>query len=109
MNLQTNHPLIPNSNDYIIYKKFGWKNWDVYLGLDSEMSIRKIRSIIQKENINRIKQNLNLIYTKKSYQEFVKNNLHLITQKALSTHSKHNPIDSIDDERKSFFNFHKDS
>jgi hypothetical protein len=61
----------------IIYKKFGWKNWDVYLGLDSEMSIRKIRSIIQKENINRIKQNLNLIYTKKSYQEFVKNNLHL--------------------------------
>jgi hypothetical protein len=36
----------------------------------------------------------------------VKNNLHLITQKALSTHSKHNPIDSIDDERKSFFNFH---
>ncbi len=32
--------------------------------------------------------------------------LHLITQKALSTQSKHNPIDSIDDERRSFINFH---
>ncbi len=32
--------------------------------------------------------------------------LHVITQKALSTHSKHNPIDSVDDERRSFFNFH---
>lgn len=31
--------------------------------------------------------------------------LHLITQRALSTHSKNNPVDSIDDERKSFLNF----
>jgi hypothetical protein len=31
--------------------------------------------------------------------------LHLITQKALSTNAKHNPLDSIDDERKSFVNF----
>jgi hypothetical protein len=31
--------------------------------------------------------------------------LNLITQRALSTQSKHNPIDSIDDERRSFFNF----
>ena len=31
--------------------------------------------------------------------------LHLITQKALSTNVKHNPLDSIDDERKSFLNF----
>jgi hypothetical protein len=31
--------------------------------------------------------------------------LHLITQKALSTNAKHNPLDSIDDERKSFLNF----
>jgi hypothetical protein len=32
--------------------------------------------------------------------------LHLITQKALSTQSKLNPTDSIDDERRSFVNFH---
>jgi hypothetical protein len=31
--------------------------------------------------------------------------LHLITQKALSTNSKYNPVDSIDDERKSFMHF----
>jgi hypothetical protein len=31
--------------------------------------------------------------------------LHLITQKALSTNTKQNPLDSIDDERRSFMNF----
>jgi hypothetical protein len=31
--------------------------------------------------------------------------LHHITQKALTTKSKHNPVDSIDDERKSFLQF----
>ncbi len=73
--VQDNQQLPIDAN--IIYKKFGWINWDVYLGLESEMSIRKIRSIIQKENINRIKNNLNLIDTKESYQKFVNNNLHL--------------------------------
>jgi hypothetical protein len=33
------------------------------------------------------------------------NALNFITQKALSTNTKHNPIDSIDDERKSFCKF----
>ena len=30
----------------IIYKSFGWKSWNDFLGLENEMSIRKIKSII---------------------------------------------------------------
>jgi hypothetical protein len=66
-------PINPN----IIYRKFGWKNWNDFLSLDNEMSIRRIRLIIYKENENRIKKLINPIDTKETYIEFVNDNLHL--------------------------------
>ena len=75
------------------------------LGNSSNVKITNITNIIlgpKSFDINMKSHQSN----KDTMMRDVKNNLHLITQKALSTHSKHNPIDSIDDERKSFFNFH---
>ena len=68
-----NLPLDPD----IIYKRFGWKNWNDYLGVDSEMSVRRIRSIIWKENSNRKKQSIELIDTKEAYIKFAIDNQRL--------------------------------
>ncbi len=57
-----------------VYKSFGWRNWNDYLGLESEMSTRKIKSIIQKENENRKRKGLEIIDTKDKYQKFVNEN-----------------------------------
>ena len=61
----------------IIYKSFGWKSWDDFLGLENEMSIRKIKSIIQKENENRKKKNIAIIDTRDKYEQFVIENKNL--------------------------------
>jgi superfamily II DNA or RNA helicase len=36
-----------------IYKRFGWKNWNDYLGQSNEMTLGKISKIIKSENENR--------------------------------------------------------
>ena len=64
-------------NANIIYKRFGWKSWNDYLGLENEMLLRKIKSIIQKENENRTKTSIQLIDTKETYIQFANDNLHL--------------------------------
>ena len=64
-----------NANE--IYKSFGWNNWNDYLGLENEMTLRKIKLIIQKENENRKKRNIEIIDTKNKYQDFVKKNKNL--------------------------------
>ena len=68
-----NLPLEPN----IIYKRFGWKGWDDYLGLESQMTTRKIKSIIHRENENRLKLNLEIIDTKDKYIDFASQNKEL--------------------------------
>jgi len=72
-----NLPLEPN----IIYKRFGWKGWDDYLGLESQITTRKIKSIIHRENENRLKLNIELIDVKDKYIEFANKNIELIDVK----------------------------
>uniref|UniRef100_A0A6C0H112 Helicase ATP-binding domain-containing protein n=1 Tax=viral metagenome TaxID=1070528 RepID=A0A6C0H112_9ZZZZ len=38
-----------------IYKRFGWKNWNDYLGLESKMNLFRISKLIQNENERRKK------------------------------------------------------
>jgi superfamily II DNA or RNA helicase len=38
-----------------IYKRFGWKNWNEYLGLESKMNLFRISKLIQNENETRKK------------------------------------------------------
>lgn len=71
----TNENLPIDAN--IIYKNIGWINWNHYLGLEEVISIRKIKSIIQRENENRQKHNIELIDSKISYEQFATNNLDL--------------------------------
>jgi len=39
----------------LVYKRFGWKNWNEYLGLENKMTLLKISKLIQNENERRKK------------------------------------------------------
>ena len=39
----------------VIYKNFGWKNWNDYLGLENKMTLSRISKLIQNENDRRNK------------------------------------------------------
>ena len=39
----------------IIYKRFGWENWNDYLGLENKMTLSRISKLIQNENDRRNK------------------------------------------------------
>jgi hypothetical protein len=71
----TEYMLPVNAN--IIYKKFGWISWEHYLGLENDMTHRKIKMIIHKENELRIKKNMEIIDTKKKFENFIRENYEL--------------------------------
>ena len=43
----------------VIYKNFGWKNWNDYLGLENKMTLSRISKLIQNENDRRNKTRTN--------------------------------------------------
>lgn len=69
----------------------------------NKVKITNITNII----VNKIGQSMDIQNSKKIPDHMLRDikALHVITQKALTTKSKHNPVDSIDDERKSFLQF----
>jgi predicted helicase len=58
----------------IIYKKFGWISWEHYLGLENEMTNRRIKMIIYKENEIRKKKNMEIIDSKDKFNKFINEN-----------------------------------
>ena len=61
-------------NANIIYKKFGWISWEHYLGLENEMTNRRIKMIIYKENEIRKKKNMEIIDSKDKFNKFINEN-----------------------------------
>jgi hypothetical protein len=85
-----------------VLKKPIYSNNNNTIGGSTEEKIR-VTNIIVGANSNAF-NNLNNVKSPDMMLRDIKA-LHLITQKALSTNAKQNPLDSIDDERRSFMNF----
>jgi superfamily II DNA or RNA helicase len=65
-----------------IYKRFGWKNWNEYLGLESKMNLFRISKLIQNENETR-KKNIKEGFTIRDGINYVLIKYGLLTSKEI--------------------------
>lgn len=65
-----NLPLNPDK----VYRKWGWRGWNDYLGIDPYMTISQVRKFMYSVNQSRIDNQLAIIDTENGYKEYAKEN-----------------------------------